>query len=396
MKKLIMAALVVGGAIMAYQSALAQTGTFIANDLYLGFQNAAGSGSSDYIINLGPASGITNGSSVVTLSSDFSKTSFLTTLASSSNMLAGVVGGVQASSADVYLTQPRVGGAGTPSVPGSSVTVTISRTKIDSAVSALAQANLPPATGGNTNDAAKTWEVYVDPASPSASTFNGNASGYQDSTVATNAVLYMDLWYAANSASFGSTSFSYLGYFTLDLTGGSPVLNYTPSSATGSTPAPTAAFTSTVTNGFAPLTVVFTNTSTGSFTNSVWSFGNGTLITNTTAGNVTNIYAASGSYTVSLTVNGAGGSSTNTLTGYLTASLTPSLGGVIRSGGNLVFGGSNCPAGVQYRILSATNVATALTNWVPVWTNTFLGNGTFTYTNTSTTNSASFFRMISP
>ncbi len=171
-------------------------------------------------------------------------------------------------------------------------------------------------------------------------------------------------------------------------------MTFTRASSTPAAPV-VGSVTSTVTNGFGPLTVVFTNTATGSITNWNWSFGDGTIINNTTGANVTNTYVAGGSYTVTLTVNGPGGSSSDILTNYIVASPTPSLSNVTRFGGNLVFGGSNCPAGVQYRILSTTNLTTALTNWLPVSTNTFLSNGTFTYTNSATTNSA-FFRLVSP
>jgi len=188
----------------------------------------------------------------------------------------------------------------------------------------------------------------------------------------------------------GTTSY-FVGYFILNLDGS---MTFTRASSTPAAPM-VGSVTSTVTNGFGPLTVVFTNTATGSITQWIWNFGNGTIITNTTGGNVTNTYVAGGPYTVTLTVNGPGGSSTNILASYIVASPTPSLGNVTRFGGNLVFGGSNCPAGVQYRILSATNLTTALTNWLPVSTNTFLSNGTFTYTNSATTNSA-FFRLVSP
>src|SRR5271155_5515173 len=73
MKKLTIAASLVGGAIMASQSVY---GAFTANDLYLGFQNQAGGASSDYIINLGPSSSILGGTSLVDLTSDFSLSDF--------------------------------------------------------------------------------------------------------------------------------------------------------------------------------------------------------------------------------------------------------------------------------------------------------------------------------
>jgi hypothetical protein len=68
----------------------------------------------------------------------------------------------------------------------------------------------------------------------------------------------------------------------------------------------------------------------------------------------------------------------------------------VLSNGSLVLSGTNGPAGVQYRILATTNVATALTNWVPVWTNVFGTDGSYSYTNTTPTNSAKFFILKSP
>jgi PKD repeat protein len=181
-----------------------------------------------------------------------------------------------------------------------------------------------------------------------------------------------------------------LGKFTLNNLG---VLTYTLSATVA---APVAAFAGTPTNGFAPLTVVFTNTSTGSITNWLWSFGDGHSVTNITSVNVTNIYAAAGTYAVTETVTGAGGASTNKLTGYITAYATPKLSSATLPGGKFVLSGTNAPAGVQYRILSATNLTEPLTSWKPVLTNTFLSNSSFAYTNGSPTNAAAFFRLVSP
>ena len=52
MKNLITAAIVIGGAIMASPSAFAQV-SLISDDLYMGFENQAGGGTADYIINFG-------------------------------------------------------------------------------------------------------------------------------------------------------------------------------------------------------------------------------------------------------------------------------------------------------------------------------------------------------
>lgn len=181
----------------------------------------------------------------------------------------------------------------------------------------------------------------------------------------------------------------YLGYFTLNPNG---TLTFTRAAAVT---APTVSSVSaTVTNGFGPLTVVFSDSTSGSGTNWVWNFGNGTIITNTTAGNVTNIYTMAGSYTVTLTVYGPGGSGSYTVANFIVTSPTPKINFADVSG-KLVFTGMNCPSGVQYRILTATNIATALPLWKPIYTNTFGSNGSFAYTNTpGSTNS--FFVLVSP
>ena len=183
----------------------------------------------------------------------------------------------------------------------------------------------------------------------------------------------------------------YVGYFTMKTDG---TMTFT--RATVSTvPIISAVQATTATNGFAPLSVVFTNTATGSITNWVWNFGNGTIITNTTGADVTNSYTSGGSYTVTLTVYGPGGAATNILASYIITSPTPVLGKPVLSGGNFVLSGSNCPAGVQYRILTSTNLTLPLAIWKPVTTNTFLSNGTYSFT-TAPTNTPGFFRLISP
>jgi|GEM_PF-398067 len=69
---------------------------------------------------------------------------------------------------------------------------------------------------------------------------------------------------------------------------------------------PTALFTATPTNDWAPLTVYFTDSSTngsGAITNSHWGFGDGHTHDNTTRASVTNAYAGTGTYTVVLIVS---------------------------------------------------------------------------------------------
>lgn len=218
MKKLSTAAILVGGAILASQSAFAG---YTANDLYLGFQNQAGSASSNYIINLGAASGIVGGSSVVDLSSDFSLTDFNSVLGSSSSMYAGILGGKQDSiSPDVYVTQLR-SSLGTPSVAGSTAPSTLTSSDKNSAMAPLGNLNGPAANSG-TLDATLSWQNYVEP-NNTPSTFLGASGINPDSLSAPSSVLYEDLYYAQ-----GSSAFAYQGYLTLDITGSNPSVTFTP------------------------------------------------------------------------------------------------------------------------------------------------------------------------
>jgi PGF-pre-PGF domain-containing protein len=74
--------------------------------------------------------------------------------------------------------------------------------------------------------------------------------------------------------------------------------------------APVAAFTANVTSGDAPLTVAFTDASTGAATWS-WAFGDGNTSTDR---NPVHTYTAAGTYTVNLTVTNTAGSSSATKT----------------------------------------------------------------------------------
>ena len=73
-------------------------------------------------------------------------------------------------------------------------------------------------------------------------------------------------------------------------------------------------FTAWPITGVAPLTVTFTNTSTGDYTTSLWDFGDEATSTLT---NPTHLYTATGLYTVVLTVSGPGGSNTETKPEYI-------------------------------------------------------------------------------
>jgi uncharacterized repeat protein (TIGR01451 family) len=84
-------------------------------------------------------------------------------------------------------------------------------------------------------------------------------------------------------------------------------------------PKPAADFSANVTSGCAPLTVVFTDTSTGGPTNWEWSFPGGSPPSANTQGPHEVTYSSPGSYNVSLNVSNGCGSDTETKTGYITA-----------------------------------------------------------------------------
>jgi PKD repeat protein len=87
-----------------------------------------------------------------------------------------------------------------------------------------------------------------------------------------------------------------------------------------SVPAPVAAFTGSPLSGSAPLTVAFTDQSTGSITAWAWDFDNNGVVDSTTK-NATFTYTAAGTYTVNLTVTGPGGSDDEVKTNYITVNV---------------------------------------------------------------------------
>jgi PKD repeat protein len=88
--------------------------------------------------------------------------------------------------------------------------------------------------------------------------------------------------------------------------------SYDPLGASG---APVADFSGSPTAGTAPLTVAFSDRSTGSPTSWSWTFGDGGTATGQ---NPSHTYSTPGTYTVTLTATNTAGSDTETKTGYIT------------------------------------------------------------------------------
>jgi hypothetical protein len=120
------------------------------------------------------------------------------------------------------------------------------------------------------------------------------------------------------------------------------------------------------------------------------------------AGNSFHLFTAtnySGSFTITPATPGAGLAwDTSGLTNGVLSVVSgivpqPHITTVSLIGSNLVINGTNGTSGQQYEILTSTNVATPLTNWISVLTNTFGGNS-FSVTNTVNPNAAKNFYIL--
>jgi len=108
-------------------------------------------------------------------------------------------------------------------------------------------------------------------------------------------------------------------------------------------------FTSNRTMGQVPLTIQFTDNSTGNITSRFWSFGDGTVAENVTV--VTHTYTQKGTYSVNLTVSGIGGEDTMTQVIHVlpSQSVSPSY---IVCWGNNISGQCEAPGDNDYIALS--------------------------------------------
>jgi PKD repeat protein len=97
---------------------------------------------------------------------------------------------------------------------------------------------------------------------------------------------------------------------------------------------PVASFSGSPTNGCAPLTVTYTDTSTGSITNWSWNFGDGGT-TNLATNSVVYTYNTGGVYTVSEIVTGPGGAGTNVQPNYIVVVNCPMISAITKEGNNV-------------------------------------------------------------
>lgn len=167
-------------------------------------------------------------------------------------------------------------------------------------------------------------------------------------------------------------------------------------------PAPVADFAADLTNGLAPLAVTFTNLSTGTLTNELWTFGVGSTLNTNTLLNVGHTYLTGGTNTVTLLVTDSyGRTATATKTAYITVTVQtiPATGTNLTytvGNGNITI---NWPSNYVGWILQAQtnqiNVGLSVNtnDWHDVWAST---NGASMTLPLDPANPSVFFRMRHP
>jgi PKD repeat protein/peptidoglycan/xylan/chitin deacetylase (PgdA/CDA1 family) len=90
---------------------------------------------------------------------------------------------------------------------------------------------------------------------------------------------------------------------------------------------PVASFNGTPVSGTVPLTVVFTDHSSGTSITRRWDFGDGNITSYTIVTNPTHVYSSAGTYSVNLTVTNASGSNSLLRPNYITVNERPPVSG---------------------------------------------------------------------
>jgi hypothetical protein len=212
MKRLVKTGVVVVGAALVTQAAQA---AFTVNDLYLGFTQSGAT--SDYLIDLGPAGNLTGATSVVDLSSYLDMGMFNTIFTGgATGVEMGVVGGNTSFSSPQLFTT--IVGSTSASTPG----FASSDSQLSQDVNKITTMNLAlPSAGNGVADSTRSWANDI--IAVKAQSYYGTSGINPDNAIDGTGTLQAGLW----SATSGS-GFTYQGYFSLDTTGGSPSLSFTP------------------------------------------------------------------------------------------------------------------------------------------------------------------------
>ncbi len=144
--------------------------------------------------------------------------------------------------------------------------------------------------------------------------------------------------------------------------------------------------TANPTNGPAPLMVNFAAASVDNANNPVtnwnWDFGDGTP---SAAQNPSHLYPAIGVFTAAVVeTNSAGIPIAGMAATIQSLPVQPAISGFSISGTNLVIDATNGRTGQTYFVLTSTNAALPLNQWLPLTTNVLSASGNFTITITNT------------
>jgi PKD repeat protein len=193
---------------------------------------------------------------------------------------------------------------------------------------------------GTSAPATATITVSTAPVAPTASFTASPASGDAPLTVqftdtSTNSPSSWS-WNFGNGSTSSqqnpSATFTTPGTYTVTLIASNSAGPSAPATrtitVTAAPTAPTASFTASPTSGDAPLTVQFTDTSTGNPTSWAWDFGDGST---STQQNPSTTYSTAGTYTVSMTASNAAGTSAPA-TKTITVTSPPPPAQIVRAG----------------------------------------------------------------
>ncbi len=176
------------------------------------------------------------------------------------------------------------------------------------------QITATPAAPGATLSGTNTWSIVPGPGWPSGLSLSLSMAATTSVTLTAQAGLSV----AAGTYSGGILTWSGLCNgqaatvtLNLDVTVADPI---------------GASFVGSPTSGPVPLSVAFTDLSTGMVTSWLWDFGDGTT---STSQHPTHVYNIAGYYTVSLTVSGPGGMDTQVSPAYVTATAPMLVAGVV-------------------------------------------------------------------
>ncbi|HUA39536.1 MAG TPA: hypothetical protein VMA35_14180, partial [Candidatus Sulfopaludibacter sp.] len=135
----------------------------------------------------------------------------------------------------------RTSNLGNPALAGSSAPAGLTKQSVDNGTESALSQLVGPTAGTGLLDNSKSWEAYVEPTLTIAS-YYGNAGFNPDSAVSPSTVLYEDLWETSDAGDPRGSSgqpYNYIGFFKLDLTGGTPKLTFTSTNVTASLTSPT-------------------------------------------------------------------------------------------------------------------------------------------------------------